>query len=620
MASDRRRLYLLILFAISGAAIAAIVGVGEYLAHYLAGQSSWRTFGTSTPDYFAGYFVLLLAVTFALLLEISRLPRVMPLLRAGGTLILGVILLLQLASLLTTGSRFALMSLAIEALVFGASLWRISALKPSPRLLGIISICLALTVVLFAHPVLNRLHTLNDNSTAFRVWTWKGAAKMAAANPLLGTGIGTWPELYPRYAYTGFTRVAHDAYLQMADECGVPALLTLLATLGLLGVSLMRGLTVIPTDDLPAPPPAPISQSRKAKRAATPAPTAPPPSDFLPIDHRLLLCGLLAALAGGVMQNLIDSDWYIFFLGTTFWTLAGLAAGIADPISESQTDAKPAPKPILAALGSVAAALCALTATEGIAAFYAGQAQDIAVIDPAGAAQTYGAARAWDPLNGRYPSDQGYKVYYVRGGDLHSAEMSLRAAITLEPNSLNFRRLGTILEQGGQQKEALQAYQDGLRADPHSLDIILDLAHLTPLPHSLDYYQRLSDLEQTPVGTVRALGESTETKFAVADRVMGDEAAKTDPAQAIAYYARAATLLEKFADEGGSLNEQQRAMSGGKPNPNLDADRRGVYDHVLTAWIALVPADQRESLRQRQRKYLTIFDRVFAQSSNPGTL
>lgn len=623
LAADRMALYALIFAAIVGSVIAADIGVQEYAAHLRAGQSSWRIFGTSTPDYLAGYFVLLLPVTLALFLQTPSLRRLTPLLRAATGLVFGVVVLFQLVALLATSSRFALLSLVVGLLTFGAALtWTIRRGYRLERWLRYAACGMALLVgmagVRFAGPVMARLHNLNDNSVAFRVWTWKGAVKMAEANPLFGTGIGTWPDLYPRYAYTGFTRVAHNSYLQMADECGLPALLALLATLALLGVSVVRGLAITPPDVLPIPRQPSLPQGRRPKRSTAATRATVPKLDFLPTDHRLLLCGLLAALAGGAVQNLSDSDWYVFFLGTTFWTLAGLAAGIAAPITAAEE--APALKPLLIAIGSVAAALGTLTAGQGIAASRAAEAQAMAPIDPAGAAQTYGAARAWDPLNGRYPSDQGYKVYYLRGGDLNEAEKAVRTAVALEPTSVNYRRLGTILQAGGSQAEALQAYQNGLRAEPNSLDILQDLARLTPLPHSLDYYRRISDLELTPVGTVRALGETTETKFARADIVMADEAAKTNPRLAASYDARAAKVLEHYADEGGSMNPQQQALLGGHSNPAMDADMRGLYQHVMTAWIALAPPAEQPGLRQRQQEYLRKFEEVYSRSSKPGIM
>ena len=407
---------------------------------------------------------------------------------------------------------------------------------------------------------------------------------MAAANPILGTGIGTWSDQYPRYAYTGFTRLAHNSYLQVADECGIPALVILLATLGTVACSLLRGLS---------------------------RPLGEP-------SQRLLLCGLSAALAGGAVQNLVDSNWYVFFLSSTFWTFAGLAAGIALPQSE-ETTARPSRLSLLTA-GS-AAALCALfSAAQGIAAVYAAQASEQIRTAPADAVLSYGAARRWDPLNANYPRDLGYKVYESRLGDLVKAEVALQSAVALEPNALSYRRLGDVLQQRGHQPEAIAAYEAGLQADPHDLKLLLNLARLCSLPQSLKYYKQVSDLELTPVGTVRALGESTETAFAVGDAVVGDSVGATDPARAEGYYERAAQCLERFATEGGSLNMQQVALNGGNANPRQDAEMRGLYQHVLTAWIALTTPEEQAALRQRQDKYGRIFDTLFGESSKPGIL
>lgn len=598
-------LYGLALAAVLASGYVAEQGVLEDLPFLLRHQTTWRVFSTSTPDYLAGYLVMLLPLTLALFLQTPGLRAMLPLARHAATALLGLTLLLQLATLVATGSRFALVSLALGLIVFGAALTRARrhglSLDRTTRRLGVVlGIGLVLAVLLFARPVFLRLTNPDPNSGAFRAWTWKGAARMAVANPLLGTGIGAWGEMYPRYALTGFTRAAHNSYLQVADECGVPALLALLATLGLLGVSLARGLSIVP---LEAPTPRPEE--------------AGPTTGSLPTDHRLLLCGLLAALAGGVVQNVIDSDWYVFSLGFTFWTLAGLAsATLAPPIAAKQEPTRP----LLFAAGCVAAALAALSAAQGAGTIYAARAQEQTTREPQSAAQTYDAARAWDPLNARYASDLSYQVLYSRLGDLTGAEATVRAAVALGPNAINYRRLGDIVQQFGRQSEAQEAYENGLRADPHSLDLLLALARLSPPPRSLEFYRRVSDLELTPVGTVRALGEFTETKFAVADTAMGDEAAKTDPAQAVQYYARAARVLEQYADGGGSQNLQQQVLTGGHPDPQKDIALRGLYEHVLTAWIAQAAPDGRDALRQRQGKYRQIYDALIAQSSKSGTL
>ncbi len=589
-------LYGLVGAAVAGSAIVADLGVQEYIVHWRAGERDWRIFATSTPDFLAGYFVLLLPVTLALFLEMPSQRGLTPLLRAAATLVLGVILLLQLAALLTTGSRFALVSLGVSLVVFVGSVVlsvrRGLALPKATRgLLGVLLAAFILGGVVFARPVLGRLQNLHDNSAAFRLWTWRGSLHMAWSNPVLGTGIGTWTDLYPRYALTGFTRLAHESYLQMADECGLPALLVLLAALGLLGVSALRGLR---------------------------QPSELPASGWLPADSRLLRCGLLAAIAGGVVQNLIDSDWYVFFLGTAFWTLAGLAAAKYTP--EAPEAQRPLPAALLLAAGSVTAALLLLTGAQGVGAGYALAASAQKSADPGGAAESLSAARAWDPLNGRYPSDLGYGVEYVRQGDPLSAESALLAAVALEPNSVNYRRLGTILQASGRNANALAAYQNGLRAEPNSVELLLRLARLSPPPASLGYYQRIADLETSPVGTARALGESVEPGFAYADAALGDAAAQANPARAGEYYRRAAALLEAYATEGGSLNSQREALDGGQADPQTDSALKALYGKVMTAWIPLAPADQQADLRRRQKEFAVKYDEVVSRSSKPGIL
>ena len=594
-ASNRVFLYGLMLAAVAGSAVVADIGVQEYVVHLRAGERYWRIFATSTPDFLAGYFVLTLPVTLALFLAAPGLRGLTPLLRGLVPVVLGVVLLLQAVALLTSGSRFGLVSFAVSLVVFGAALLtavrRGLVLPKATRvLLGALGVIFAGSGAMFAGPVLARLHNLQDNSAAFRVWTWRGSVQMAMDNPVLGTGVGTWTDLYPRYALTGFTRLAHNSYLQLADECGIFALLALLAVLGLLGASVTRGLKQAPeTDD--------------AKSA-------------LPIDNRLLLCGLVGSLAGGIVQNLIDSDWYVFFLGAVFWTLAGLAAGAVS--GKSPAAEKPLPAANLAALGSLAAALLLLTGTQGIGAGYALTAADQKDADPGGAAQSYGAARAWDPLNGLYPSDQGYAVQYSRLGDLAGAETSLTTAVSLTPSSVNYRRLGTILQAAGRNADAVTAYKNGLGAEPNSVELLLRLARLSPPAQALTYYQMLAGLEVSPVGTARALGESVEPSFAYADAALGDASGSAS------YYARAARLLETYIGQGGSVNSQREALTGGHPDPQTDTALQALYTHTLIRLIALSPSRERAGLKARQIEFDKKFDVVIQEASKaapkPGIL
>ena len=569
---DRAMRYTLLTAASLSAAYLADRGVNEYIPYLRIGFIYYRIFVTSTPDFLAGYFVQILPLTLALFLSVLS-AKLSALLRGAFGFLLAFVLLFELIATLTTGSRFALASLTVALIVFALSLWRSvqSGLRLSRAtqilLLGT-GICTALVGLIFAKPVIMRLFFLHDSSLAFRLWTWRGAVHMAASHPLLGTGIGTWIDLYPQFALTGFTRLAHNAYLQLADECGIPALIALLAALALIAHSVWR---------------------RLASSVS---------------ENSFILCGLLAGLAAVVVQNLIDSDWYVFFIGTTFWTLAGVSSGLSGDSSPAASANRQLTKYLKAAIGAVSALLFWVMLTQGIAATYA-------------SAKNYTAAQTWDPLNARYNSEQGFKQDY-RQGNFSAAEQKLRRAVAMEPNSVNYRRLGTILQAEGQREEAIAAYQDGLLVEPNSLDLLLALARILPAPQSLGYYQKISNLELTPVGTVRALGDVVETKFAEADAALAENAAT--PTEAIPYYIRAQAVLEEFADAGGTTGIAQEALIGGHTDPRWDDQMRSLYGRVMAARIRLAPSDKKAELIARRAIYTAKFDKVYRDSLKAGNI
>lgn len=68
-----------------------------------------------------------------------------------------------------------------------------------------------------------------NHSTMFRVYTWRAAVKMISARPVTGWGAGSFPSAMTAFSETGYTRSAHQSWLQLAAESGVPALLLLAA-------------------------------------------------------------------------------------------------------------------------------------------------------------------------------------------------------------------------------------------------------------------------------------------------------------------------------------------------------------------------------------------------------
>jgi O-antigen ligase len=73
-----------------------------------------------------------------------------------------------------------------------------------------------------------------EPSLAGRINAWRGVVGMILANPFTGTGLGTFGQAYPVFKTHGLLSVwqqAHNEYLQILSESGLPGFLILLAGL-----------------------------------------------------------------------------------------------------------------------------------------------------------------------------------------------------------------------------------------------------------------------------------------------------------------------------------------------------------------------------------------------------
>jgi hypothetical protein len=166
----------------------------------------------------------------------------------------------------------------------------------------------------------------------------------------------------------------------------------------------------------------------------------------------------------------------------------------------------------------------------------------------------------------------------------------------------------------GKTETAIQALRDGLRVDPNQIDLRLALAQML---HSTDpageeaQYRAVTALETSPVGTVRALDDLVEYKFGLADAALADIlAGHGDKADAVTYYARAAKVLETYADEGGTGSGMRQTQMGGHTNPGLDASLGQRYLQVMDAWTPLAPPDQQPAFAARRFRYAQKFQEI----------
>lgn len=155
---------------------------------------------------------------------------------------------------------------------------------------------------------------------------WKDSVKILRDFPLMGVGLGGWPEIFPRYQ-TGpwneyYFREAHNDYLQYADETGLAGLLALAWFLGVGVVSIATACRRLSPPDRPLMIALGLALASMALHETV---------DFcLHIPAIALLLTLLFALAVriGLTATRKDGSGAVM-IGGHRWRLRAAAAGVA---------------------------------------------------------------------------------------------------------------------------------------------------------------------------------------------------------------------------------------------------------------------------------------------------
>ena len=126
---------------------------------------------------------------------------------------------------------------------------------------------------------------------------WQSALRMTWDRPILGQGVNTFMANYLHYWVGGQQqpRYAHNCYLQMAAETGLVGLGTFLWLLWSMVGLWRRAMRWMLSQD---------------------------PPDFL-------LMGWTAGLTAFLVQAAVDTNFYSLRQAFLFWTLAGIATGLA---------------------------------------------------------------------------------------------------------------------------------------------------------------------------------------------------------------------------------------------------------------------------------------------------
>lgn len=201
-----------------------------------------------------------------------------------------LVLGLGFASLVAANSRGAMLAVAAGIVVLLYARWRRRMLLTT--LLGVLALCVLLVPA--TRGVLQSVVTGGDVSADVRLVMWQGTAKLIAAHPLLGSGLGGFPALYDQYRL-----IKHVELLQYPHNI----ILNFWVELGLLGLIAMLYLLI-----------AVFRKSAVAWASAQPGFT------------KTALLGVMITLVIMVVHGIVDVPYFKNDLAVQFWVVVALAA------------------------------------------------------------------------------------------------------------------------------------------------------------------------------------------------------------------------------------------------------------------------------------------------------
>ncbi len=531
-----------------GGAIVGVIALREYLQTLrTTGSGEWRVFATFfNPNLVAAYLLVSLPAGVALVARYWKLPeatapgpprrskhspspRPQEGMLAWARPLAVAATLLMVVALPLTGSKGGALAAVAAAVTF---VWTVApaGTRAGRRLRGWLLVGGAVVVLLglLAPPLRSRLvaaFSTQSNSSMFRYYTWGGMLRMIEARPLQGFGPGSFELAYPRYAQTGFTRLGHQSYLQVATEAGLPALAAYLA----LWVLLLRAL--------------------RRRRSALDLPSAAPGPEESRSWARLWTCAALAALTGFLVHNLVDYSWYCPAVTASLFLLIGSALGD----QASAAAALPEPRhtrPVLGALvalGLLGALLVVFLLAQAALAAGRSSAPPQAVVHATRATRLDPAdAEAWQLLAGAWAAQAAPP--YANSRELGKAIAArLQAARARPSDPTNWRRLALLYRDFGDLDAALEATARALQYNPNYILGIADQARLAEQAGREELatasWQRLADLYDTPIRKYAALEYPDPTYLYAWDYLQRRADREGDRALALSYRRRMAALL-----------------------------------------------------------------------------
>ncbi|MBC7329074.1 O-antigen ligase family protein [bacterium] len=475
----------------------SLYGISEYLrARFIMGDPTWRIFSTFiNPNILAGFLATTIFPILALFLLLEK-----------GNLIIGFLLFAQLIALFLTGSRGGFIAFA-GALVFFFIV--IIRLKTFPLFLKK-AVPLLLLVFLLAYfgefikPLGRRVAggggVEEAQSGAFRTLLWKSAKEMIKTKPI-GWGAGTFELIYPRYAIGGFSRMAHNSYLQFASEIGIQGLLALLCFLFLLAYHIHKR------------------------------------HPDLPKEEALLLGALLSGIFASSLHSLVDYDWQIMANFFTLFLLSGLACSLIE-LRGKKLGRGLAVFPLLFLIFAL---------DLSISNHYLETAKRSTKVDPWRAEECLKLSLRFAPFNGEARWYLG--LMRVKKGDKEGIKL-MKESLRLYPYPPNFYQLGKVFLSLGNKKEAERWFRKTVEVDPHSLPAYLALGQLLleegKINEAREIFLKILEIENSQYEATKPIAFFKEPAYPIAKLELGKMTLRKNPREAKRIIEEAVKQFEEY--------------------------------------------------------------------------
>ncbi|MCS7187856.1 MAG: O-antigen ligase family protein [Armatimonadota bacterium] len=514
LSDERNRFWTAVAF-VGAVTLTALHGLREYAINAVMGNFGWRIFGPFLQPNLFGNFLLL---GFFVALGIAFLrPK-------GWTFLPAFVALVLLVAMALTGSKGALLAWLLGLVAFGImAIANSTSAQIRKRLWVALAVGLVALVVVAAlvPPIRMRFETIwtvQAHSWMFRIFVWKATFAGALSKPIAGFGAGTFEWSYPQFTVVGFTRHAHNGFLQVAIESGFVGLTLLLAFFATLIFSRFAQL--------------PISRAADAM-LLRPA--------YSPVHW-----GCVAAIVAFCFHNLVETAWMTLANLLALSVICGVALTAHQPRWQIQWRWQVALLlPILVGLWhSVAVAR---------GAYFVNQARGEML--PSSRLYWLETASEADPFNARHLIDRAIllEAWAKATGDEFRLKQALQLcdkAIRLQPTrSGNYKVKARILREIGNFHEAEEALRAATKFNRTDTEAILKLGELLEEEGKADeamrVYRRLVELDKSPYSRYKPVDQWQDIFIAAGKIRM---AKRSKPAEAKRLLSEAETTLKSFLD------------------------------------------------------------------------